>query len=345
MVCSSRINQKLREKYPKLQTKRCDLFTLCNEYYGSAALLMIILFVERSEAFFLTSFSSSSRCQNFPHRLCNVRNGRLEYCFKRLRTDPPKGLKAMEPEAVAESIETILKEQGKDNFPEAFIGSMDAWMVAFNKEKSKEKEGGSTNITIKYGKRMEGVLNLMEKNCVDGTTVDAYASVIHLYLSGRESYAAQRVLGRMENQLVLQQQQRQQKSDGTSNDDEFQNIKRRLIQYNRVLQGLVSSPADPSHLEAAFHLLTSMCLEEEFSHPGLVPFLPKNVKPDAKSFAIVIESMLKEEGGDKTDAPLVFLLKQARKFNQLDGFLMKKMDQAVPDSNKERLVALLKRSF
>jgi len=303
---------------------------------------MILLFVERSEAFFLTWPSSSSRSHKCPHRLCDSRNGRLEFSFKRLGTDPPKDLKAIEPEAIAESIERTLKERSH-NVQEAFIGSLDAWMVAFNRDKSKEKENASTNRTLKYGKRMEDVLILMEENCVDGTTVDAYASVIHLYLSGRESHAALRVLGRMENQLLLQQQRRQRQSGGTDTDVEFQNVKGRLIQYNRVLQGLVSLPANPSHSEAAHNLLMSMCLEEKFFHPDLVPFSPTNVKPDAKSFALVIESLLKKEEGDENDAQLVVLLKQAKKFNQLNGFLMKKMERAVADSNKERLDALLKR--
>jgi len=240
----------------------------------------------------------------------------------------------MKPDDVAESLENILKEQRDDACEQAFIGSLDAWMVASNKAKKGDK--GNDRI-VGYGKRMEDVLTLMEKNCASGTTIDAYATVIHHYVGGKESYAALRVLRRMENQLLVQEQQGSITGGG-----ELHNFKLRRIQYNRVLQGLVStSETNPLHLKTAFQLLMSMSLQEEFLYPPagfMEPFSPKNIKPDAKSFAMVLVAMLTQEG-DVKDEELVTLIDQARKLDQLNDFLLKKIDRAMVSSgnNKERV--------
>jgi hypothetical protein len=183
---------------------------------------------------------------------------------------------------------------------------------------------------------MEGVLTLMEKNCANGTTIDAYATVIHHYVCGKESYAALRVLRRMENQLLVQEKQ-----GSTTGGGELQNFKLRRIQYNRILQGLVStSETNPLHLKTAIQLLMSMSLQEEFLHPPagfMEPFSPTNIKPDAKSFAIVLVAMLTQEG-DVKDDELVTLIDQAKKLDQLNDFLLKKIERAMVSSgnNKER---------
>lgn len=317
---------------------------------------MVILVVEDGVDAFITthlpmppSFSSSSRRHRKKNRFMCPPNkesasvGRLDFCYKRLQADPPKDLKIIEPDAVAESIEKILREQRDDAGEQAFIGSLDAWTVASNKA----RKGGDEkdNRIVKYGKRMEDVLTLMEKKCVNGTTVDAYATVIHLYIAGKESYAALRVLGRMENQLLVQQRQRDTNNGG----DVAQNLKLRLIQYNRVLQGLGStSQGNPSHLKAAFKLLMSMCLQEEFVYPPAnlkEPFLPTDVKPDAKSFAMVMVPMLLLQEEDIVYDKLIKLIDQARNLDQLNDFLLKKIERAMTGSytSNERFDIIKKR--
>jgi len=335
-----------RENCFKLPTKiytgvSCSLRRSKNYYVSLSLCLIIILLVEKgSDAFFVTPSSScSSRRHQHRHRFVHPPNkgsprfGRLEFSYKRVKADPPKDLRAMKPDDVAESLENILKEQRDDACEQAFIGSLDAWMVASNKAKKGDK--GNDRI-VGYGKRMEDVLTLMEKNCASGTTIDAYATVIHHYVGGKESYAALRVLRRMENQLLVQEQQ-----GSTTGGGELHNFKLRRIQYNRVLQGLVStSETNPLHLKTAFQLLLSMSLQEEFLYPPagfMEPFSPKNIKPDAKSFAMVLVAMLTQEG-DVKDEELVTLIDQARKLDQLNDFLLKKIDRAMVSSgnNKER---------
>jgi len=305
----------------------------------SLCLIIILVIEEGSDAFSVTpSSSSSSRRHRHRHRSVHPPNkgspsfGRLEFSYKRVKADSPNDLRAMNPDDVAESLETILKEQREDACEQAFIGSLDAWMVASNKAKKDEPN----DRIVRYGKRMEDVLTLMEANCASGTTIDAYGTVIHLYVGGKESYAALRVLRRMENQLLAQQQQ-----SSTNGGGEFQNFKLRRIQYNRVLQGLVSTSEDnPLHLETAFQLLMSMALQEDFLHPPAgfkEPFSPTSIEPDAKSFAMVLVAMLTQEGNVKDDE-LVTLIDQARKLGQLNDFLLKKIERAMTSSgnNKER---------
>ena len=280
------------------------------------------------ESSFLSSASSSSSFVSHQsnNQLFCEKGDRIDFSFKRLQVDPPQNAKEMEPNDVAETIEKLLRGQGEEASQEAFIGSMDAWMVAFNKAKRGKERA------VMYGSKLEGVLTLMEKNARDGSTVDAYATVMHLYLSEKEPFRALRVLGRMEKQLLTQEE--------GGNIEGFIDVKGRLIQYNRVLQGLASS-SESSSLQVAFHLLMSMCLQERFTCPDVVPFAPTNVKPDSKSFATVLSAMLAENDGSETD--ILSLIKQAKNFDQLSGFLMKKMERAI-GGDKERLDLLIQRS-
>ena len=140
----------------------CSLLRRCTRNYYvrslTLCLLMIILLLheqEGADAFFVTpSSSSSSSCssqrrhnqqhRHRHHRLCvhppnnnkgkgSPSFGRLESSYKRVQVDPPNDLKVMTPDEVAESLETILKEQQDDACEQAYIGSLDAWMVASNK--------------------------------------------------------------------------------------------------------------------------------------------------------------------------------------------------------------------
>ncbi|OEU11866.1 hypothetical protein FRACYDRAFT_244986 [Fragilariopsis cylindrus CCMP1102] len=366
----------------------CSLLCRCTKNYYvrslTLCLLMILLLLveqEGSEAFFVTPSSSSCSSQRrhnqhrhirFMHPPSNNKGkgspsfGRLESSYKRVKVDPPKDLKVMTPDEVAESLETILKEQRNDACEQAYIGSLDAWMVASNKAKIKKGEdnqgkNNDSSRVVEYGKRMEDVLTLMETNCASGTTIDAYATVIHLYVCGKESYAALRVLRRMENQLLIQQEQQQAGSStitGGGDDSEWQNnnFKLRRIQYNRVLQGLIStSDTSPLHLRTAIQLLMSMSLQEEFVYPTPAGFMepsfsPTNITPDAKSFAIVLVAMImtQEEGDDvKDDDELVVtLIDQAKKLDQMNDFLLKKIDRAMvssSDNNKERFNTIKQR--
>jgi hypothetical protein len=77
-----------------------------------------MLVQHESDAFFVTPSSScSSRRHHYQHRFVHPPNkgspsfGRFESSYKRVKVDPPKDLRAMKPDDVAKSLETILKEQ------------------------------------------------------------------------------------------------------------------------------------------------------------------------------------------------------------------------------------------
>jgi len=355
------------------------------------AVLVVLLVEDKGvDAFIVTpsaipsgapSLSSSRRHQSTSNDNDDSSNtssnnsvGRLEFAYKRVNADPPTELLELaskEPDAIAESIENLVKEQKENAKEQAFIGSLDAWMVASNKSNSKSNKNNdndnnndrSLSSVLRYGKRMEDVLTMMETKCATGVTIDAYATVIHLYLGGKEPIAALRVLGRMENQLQLVQQQQQQES-------EFQNIKGRLIQYNRVLQGLVASTSlSTSSLSVAVQLLMSMCLQEDFSSNPITlyddddddykngetlmvgttcNFLPMNITPDAKSFATVIVQLIPKYYEDERrehynhfeNYKIIHkLIEQARRLDQLNNFLVKKinttMSKAITDCDDD----------
>ena len=121
--------------------------------------------------------------------------------------------------------QTIIGKSSND--ATSYIRLLDAWMEAFTQNPSNDQE---TKV-LEYGVRMERILTKMEEE-MNEIAIHAYATVIQMYTSldpkGRpgDPMAAIRVLSRMENSL--------------QEPDLLHLQSQRLLQYNRVLQGIAS---------------------------------------------------------------------------------------------------------
>mmetsp|Transcript_29661 Transcript_29661/g.28510 ORF Transcript_29661/g.28510 Transcript_29661/m.28510 type:complete len:274 (-) Transcript_29661:264-1085(-) len=216
--------------------------------------------------------------------------GRLTFCYQRLQAVPPKDMENLPVDQVAEALEDVLKAFKDEASEESYIACLDGWMVAFNKSQR----------NIVYGERMVQVLDMMEKNSLMVTTVDPYASVIHAWLSCQDSKRALEILVRMESNPRLKAKD---------------NAK--LIQYNKILQGLVNA----SEVETAVKLLDCMCQGSSMVWKGLS--FTASVKPNAKSFALLFSALSIEQD----EQIYLTLLREARKLNVLEGFLLQNISR------------------
>ena len=169
------------------------------------------------------------------------------------------------------------------------------------------------------------------------TTVDPYASVIHLWISSSDynvaALRALRVISWMErNPQVIEESP----------------IQQRLIQYNKVLKGLMRSE---QNTYIAVRLLESMYSKAFFQLPKsdektiiaedttellLEEFqFAVSIKPDAKSFATVIEPLLQLSNDDDL---LVTIIRKAKELDLLNGFLLRKIKKVLNDEKELELL-------
>ncbi|CAB9518936.1 expressed unknown protein [Seminavis robusta] len=209
-------------------------------------------------------------------------------------------------EETAEKAEDILREKLMNDATEVglqdFQEVLDAWMMAFHKSTEKDNETRAFD----YGHRMESILTLLEASANNNSiiiSIEPYSLVMQVYLQrDADPMAALRVLSRMENMLYT-----------AHPSSEFLNNKQRLIQYNRVLQGLASKMELCSLI--AVPLLLALAQEQPVILPKddqVEPFVPRKLQPDTASFAVVLEPLL--EKNYKLNAfqkPIGWLVRQA----------------------------------
>jgi len=303
----------------------------------------------------------------------------VDFCYKRLgktpSNDEDNGSKEkMTVMEIAEDLEEELNKSMNRNetvaTEQSFIGCLDGWIWAHRNDHD----------TIYYGDRMENVLRMMERFAVAQQqqqqqqqqqgddnkelssnssivimSVDPYATVIHLWLSSVEEdgavLRALRILALMEgNQQIIQQAP----------------IQLRLIQYNRILKGLVWS--DQTY-HVAIKLLESMYNKSIFrllpnddeggddskmkdsSPSSLLPSkkiqFKVSIMPDTKSFATVMTPLLQKEGiMDPTthevlsedEELLVMLTRKASELNLLNNFLLRTIEKGLKDEEKMKFL-------
>lgn len=119
----------------------------------------------------------------------------------------------------------------------------------------------------------------------------------------------------------------------------------RRIQYNRVLQGLSGSPELCSLI--AVPLVLAMARQETVEFPKddqVEPFCPTGLSPNAKSFAVVLEPLLRlNKKVDAFHKPICWLLEAASSSEDVDlsdGYLYERMKRAM-QGDTERLNMLL----
>lgn len=300
-------------------------------------------------------------------------DGRVDFCYKRLGKTPRNDKDTISKETttvmeIAEDLEEELKKSMNRNetvvTEQSFIGCLDGWIWAHRNDHD----------TMYYGDRMENVLRMMESLAVaqqqqqgDDSkessssssivimSVDPYATVIHLWVSSVEEdgavLRALRILALMEgNQQIIQQAP----------------IQLRLIQYNKILKGLVWS--DQTY-HVAIKLLESMYNKSIFrllpnddeggddskmkdsSPSSLLPSkkiqFKVSIMPDTKSFATVMTPLLQKEGiMDPTthevlsddEELLVMLTRKASELHLLNNFLLRTIEKGLKDEEKMKFL-------
>jgi len=338
---------------------RLLLSSFVSRFLSYNIILLFTLLLSGCEAFIVTNNLPFRRANNYNGRNIIIdfssssssslsSTGRLDFCYKRLGKSsddrPYVENKKMSTIQIAEDIENelqILIDQ-RNTTDQAYIASLDGWMVAYNRN----------NRDAIYGERMEDVLQMMEKEqqlldnisssgSSSSSSVDAYACVIHLWLSAGEVFKALRVLSWMEtNDEIINRSSLPTK---------------RLIQYNRVLQGLIRSNDDTNYC-IAIQLLESMYNQSDFeiiiddAENEMIQFKVSGVLPNTKSFTTVIEPLLKkmmttnDDNQKKKNEELLLIkfMKKAKELDVLSDFLMKKINKGIKD--KETMNFLLQRS-